>query len=213
MPLLSKICKGFVVLVVVFSLIGAGGCTKAMVEETAKVPAGWTLQFSDDFERTGLGDNWIDIDNSCSIKDGWLTFSEMGTIMCSKKFVGAHRLEFDARSDSDYPCDLTGIICANEYGYQGGYFVGFGSEYNSYSKLLIEGYEAMQWNALITKGKIHHQVVQRDGKTITHIVDGKTVMTYEHDQPLKGKDHQMIGFYVFSEGQIDNVKVYTKPEE
>ncbi len=211
MPCVSKVCKDSVVLAVIFGLVSVIGCGEVKLE-AEKAPASWTLQFSDDFERTELGDDW-DIDwGNWSIKEGWLTNNRGGEseIMCTRDFPGAHRLEFDARSDN--PGDLTGFICAHGYSYWHGYLVGFGSNSNSHSRLLIEGYEVKKWDAVITPGKIHHQVVQRDGDTITHIVDGETVMTYEHDQPLKGKYHQSVGFYISTTGQIDNVKVYTKPE-
>ncbi|MGD0783705.1 MAG: hypothetical protein ABSA30_12680, partial [Candidatus Aminicenantales bacterium] len=64
----------------------------------------------------------------------------------------------------------------------------------------------------ITPGKVHHQIVQREGNTIIHVVDGKVVMTYQDAKPLKGDDHDRIGFYLYGPGQFDNVRVYTKPE-
>ena len=172
---------------------------------------GWALQFSDNFERAEFGSDWEILRGDWSIKKGRLTVPRNGQIVCSRKFPGAHRLEFDAKSDN--PCDLTGLICANELGYAGGYFVGFGTELNAYSKLLVQGVEVKRWDAVITPGKVHHQIVQREGSTITHVVDGKVIMTYEHDEPLKGAGHEMVGFYLYGPGQIDNVKVYTKPEK
>ena len=211
MSRLSKICKGSVVLIVVFGLAGMIGCGETILE-AENAPASWTLQFSDDFERAELGDDWNFLSGNWSIKEGWLTNNRGGEsgIVCARNFPGAQRLEFDARSDN--PGDLTGIICAYGYSYWDGYFVGFGTNSNSRSKLLIQGFEVKEWDAVITPGKIHHQIVQRNGDTITHIVDGETVMTYKHDQPLKGKYHQKVGFYIWTTGQIDNVKVYTKPE-
>jgi len=172
-------------------------------------PAGWKLQFTETFDRADLGKDWEILAGNWTIEKGCLSGGS-GTIMCTRDFPGAHRLEFDAQSDD--PCDLTGIICANESGYEAGYFFGFGSGYNAYSKLLVEGAEMQQWETLITPGKIHQVVCQRDGNTLTHFVDGKAVMTYKDDEPLKGKDHQRVGFYIFTVGKIDNVKVYTKPE-
>jgi len=213
MSSLSKVCKSFIVLVVIFGLASVIGCGEAMVK-AGKAPEGWTLQFSDNFERADIGDGWKVLGGDWSIKDGWLTAPGMGwgasEIMCTKKFPGGQRLEFDARSDN--PTDLTAVICADT-SYWDGYFVGFGSNGNTHSKLLIQGgYEVKVWDTIITPGKTHRVVAQRDGNTITHIVDGETVMTYEDQYPLKGEYHQKVGLYIWTSGQIDNVKVYTKPE-
>ena len=42
--------------------------------------------------------------------------------------------------------------------------------------------------------------------------DAAPDMDSQFDEPLTGEGHQEIGFYVFTEGQFDNVKVYTKAE-
>ncbi|MHC4124757.1 MAG: hypothetical protein ACYSSI_14365 [Planctomycetota bacterium] len=202
--------KRFVIFLFILSLIGLTGCTETQKGGEA-APAGWKLQFSDDFSRKQLGKDWMALKYSeWSIKKGWLTLDEGGSgeIVCTKKFAGDQRVEFDAQSDN--PCDLTCILSTDEEGHTNGYFVGFGSNNNAYSKLLIQGYEVKTWDTVIKPGKVHHQVVQKKGNTITHTVDGKTVMTYKHSMPLEGEDHQMIGFYIYTSGKIDNVKVYTK---
>ena len=133
-----------------------------------------------------------------------------GTIVCVKQFAGNQKLEFDAASDD--PCDLTGLICSNDGGFAGGYFFGFGSDSNSHSKLMIQGRQVKDYYARAKPGKVHRIVCQRQGNTLTHMVDGKVVMQHAVDQPLTGKNHESIGFYVFTSGRIDNVEVYTKSE-
>ncbi len=203
----------------VFGLVAFAGCEPegkpgAGAEGGKEAPEGWNLQFSDEFEREELGDNWTAFSGKWAIKDGKLTVVESGwegsEVMCTKKFEGCNRLEYDCMSEN--PCDLTAIINAGGYGYESGYFVGFGSNYNSRSKLLVQGWEMKEWDAKIEPGKWHHVVAQRDGNVVSQTIDGETVMTYEDEQPLKGEYHQKIGFYIFTEGYIDNVKVYTKPE-
>ena len=66
--------------------------------------------------------------------------------------------------------------------------------------------------APVIAGKVHRVVCQRDGDLLTHIVDGKVVMTYRDPEPLTGEGHQRISLYISVTGKIDNVKVYTKPE-
>ena len=196
--------------VFVIVLTGCAG-SQSEAKKAHEAHAEWTLQFSDDFETAELGKNWEILGGTWEIKDGWLYAPDSGTaeseIMISDKFPGSQRLEFDAKSDK--PGDLSSIICAS-YGHWDGYLVGFGSDDNTHSKLLVELTKVKQWNSVVTPGKVHHQIVERDGDTIKHTVDGETVMTYKHDNPLKGENYQKIGFYIWTSGQIDNVKVYTK---
>ena len=189
----------------------------APVEPAAK-PAGWTLQFSDSFDRAELGGDWKGIGGTWRIENGMLSGGAPGaptesSIVCAKKFPGSQRLEFDAVTNDPRPCDLSGLLCVDERGLLSGYFFGFGSEWNAFSKLLIQGSQAKQWDTVITAGKLHHVVCELDANTLKHIVDGKEVMTHTVDAPLTGEAHQMVGFYIYSIGKIDNVKVYTKTEK
>ena len=213
---LMRMGKNVVLLTAVGVLVMVAGCAEPQAEakKAPAVPqatADWTLQFSDNFGRAELGKNWEILGGTWEIKNGWMDApgSDWGAseIMTSGKFPGSQRLEFDSKSDN--PCDLTGIICAS-YGYWDGYFFGFGSNDNSHSKILVEGAEVKQCDSVITPDKVHHQIVERDGDTIKHVLDGKTVMTYKHNNPLKGENHQKIGFYIWTSGKIDNVKIYTK---
>lgn len=226
MLVLNRISKSVLLLAMVFVLVGLAGCEEEVKVETKKAvaekPAAkaaeaggeWVLQFSDDFERAELGDNWKTLEGEWVIKDGALTIGGWGCseIISAKNFSGMHRMEFDSTSGEN-ACDLTGVICANDDGFYAGYFIGFGSDNNYDSKLLVEGYEEKRWDAVIVPGKVHHQVIERDGKTVRHIVDGKVVMTYEHDEPLTGEDHQKVGFYTCGESSFDNIKIYTKSEK
>ena len=189
----------------------------ASVEPAAK-PAGWMLQFSDSFDRAEMGGDWNVIAGTWRIENGMLSGGAPGaptesSIVCAKKFPGSQRLEFDAVTNDPRPCDLSGTLCVDERGYSSGYFFGFGSEWNAFSRLLVRGSQAKQWDTVITAGKLHHVVCELDANTLKHIVDGKEVMTHTVDAPLKGEWHQMVGFYIYSTGKIDNVKVYTKAEE
>jgi len=201
--------RRLVVALFVLGVLGlmAGCCCPWSAKEPAgEVLEGWTLQFSDSFDRTDPGRDWKVLSGDWRIEDGM-------SIICTKKFPGAQRLEFVAKSDDPQPCDLTGLLCIDESGLSSGYFFGFGSEWNAYSKLLVKGKEVTRCDAHIVPGKAHHVVCERVGNRLTNIVDGKVVLTHTDDTPLKGDGHEMIGFYIFSSGKIDDVKVYTKAEE
>ena len=179
-------------------------------------PEGWRLRFSDTFDRSEPGPDWYLVSGNWRIEDGALAGGSHGApgynnVVCTKEFQGDQRLEFYARSD--HPCDLTGLLGVSDSGYMGGYFFGFGSDNNAYSKLLIRGRLVMKYDAKIIPGKRHHVVCERVGNQLRHIVDGREVMTFTHEPPLAGPGHEMVGFFIWNTGEIDDVKVYTRATE
>ena len=173
---------------------------------------GWKLQFADDFERADLGGDWKVISGSWAIEKGRLVNHRIrgeSQIVCMRRFPGSQRLEFDAASDK--PGDLTGLLGIDETGFRSGYFFGFGSDANAFTKLLVRGGEAQTCDARATPGEVHHVVCQREGSLLTLIIDGKVVMAYQDKRPLTGKGHERVGFYVWMPGRLDNVKAFAKP--
>jgi len=178
-------------------------------------PPGWKLAFADTFERRGLGADWKVLGGTWQIQNGWLT--GLGTnaeIVCLKPGPGNQRLEYDCRAGNG-ACDLSAILMSNTEGLRHGYFFGFGTAQNSHSRLLIKGVPEKEYDGVITPGKTHHVVCQVEDGTLTHLVDGRTLLKYvipeASEHPLRGPDHQMFGLYIFSTGEIDNVRLYTKP--
>jgi len=187
-------------------------------QAVAADPHGWKLAFSENFDRDRLGNRWQTLEGAWRISDGWLTGKE-GQILYSLRFPGPQRIEYDARSAElsavgDHRIsDLTALLAANEAGYKGGYFVGFGSENNTCSKILVLGEEVARYDTRIEPFKTHHVVCQWDGETLTQMIDGKVVCQEKPDKRLTGTLHQMIGFYMWENGYVDNVKVYTRTGE
>ena len=201
----------------VMAVVGLlGGCT-CPTRRGAQAAGGWTLQFSDDFNRDELGEDWEAVAGDWRLQDGQLLGGQVGksgenTVICARLFPGSQRVEFDAVTVDPQPCDLSGLLGVNRGGLTTGYFFGFGSDNNRGSKLLIESKRDVErYDAVIVPGQLHHVVCEREGNVLRHIIDGKVAVSYTDDPPLKGNAHEMIGFYIFTSGQIDNVKVYTKP--
>ena len=208
----------WVVWMVVFALATPClGVAAASTDDPAD-SEGWTLQFSDDFNRDTLHAGEIDLkpadwrvlSGNWRIENGMLRGESDAIIASLLRFPGDQRLEFDAVAQ-DNVCDLSAILSTSERGgFRDGYFFGFGSDNNASSKLLVKGREVMRHDARILPGKLHHVICQREGNVLTHIVDGKVIATYNDETPLTGPEHDAVGLYIHGVGKIDNVRVYTK---
>ncbi len=177
----------------------------------------WELAFEDDFERAELGPDWW-ASGLTSIEDGKLVMGredDPGSTyaLCRRELPGAIRLEYDAMSPVDNPCDLSAILNGDERGYPSGFFFGFGSENNETGRFILKNQATIEYEAIITPRQWHHVVCERDGAHFRHIIDGETVLDYTHEGPLPGPLYPRFGFAVWHIGQFDNVRVYTKPEE
>ena len=137
----------------------------------------WELQFQDDFERDNLGAEYNVRDGSVSIEAGRLNGS--GTVMLAKSFPGAHRIEYDAVSDAERLGDLSAFISSTDAGFREGAFFGFGSNWNTHSKVMVYGEEvSSNREAVIARGKTHRILCERDGGRLRHVLDGQEIQTY-----------------------------------
>lgn len=180
-------------------------------------PAGWTLRFEDSFERAELGADWS-ATGLTRIDNGVLTVgreNDLGRnlVVCTKQFLGAIRLEYDAMAPVETPCDLSATINGGADGESSGFFFGFGSQNNTTGRFLLKGQPGKEYPAVVTPNRWHHVVCERYAKVFRHIIDGKTVMEYTHPGPLPGPLNRDIALYVWHVGHFDNVKVYTRAEQ
>jgi hypothetical protein len=170
----------------------------------------WKPVFEDDFSRLTLGSQWKTLRGSWAIVSGKLVTKQTGIIAILKPVKPPLRIEFDARSEN--PGDLTAFWGTVDKGYEGGYFIGFGSNNNSLNKILRYGQQVAQASTvLITKGKMHHivaQVIAPPGQpaTVELLVDGKLAIRYKDPQPVTDADTP--GLIAWSEGEFDNVRVF-----
>jgi len=188
----------------------------------------WTLQFTDNFNRAELGPNWKVLDGSWRIENGWLV--GRGTILCTRKFPGSQRVEYQCASDETTPTDLSAVLSTNDRGVNGGAFFGFGSNANTCSKLLLAGREVLRRDAVIRPGKAHRIVCERDGTNLVHKVDGRKVVQFVNGGTpflqdgregaqvvremvaLSGEDHQWVALYAYRTGRFDKFEVYTRSD-
>jgi len=133
-----------------------------------------------------------------------------GHIVCSWRFTGDVRLEYDAATDGENPCDLSGVVSAKWGEETSGYYFGFGGQDNTVSFLIIRGATVKRSDARIVPAKWHHVVCQREGKKITFSVDDNVIISYVHDKPISGPGHDRVGLSVYAPGRFDDVRIYTK---
>ena len=172
--------------------------------------------FSDDFERAELGKNWIQPVGKWAIQKGAaaMTRNGDGALLYAKPLARDQRIEFDAWTARGYPCDLSGLLCANPAergGFASAYFFGYGCEMNAFSKLLIRGVQYRVYPVRITPGKKVHIICEREGDRLSHWVDGVALLHCRHRDRLDGAGHRHAGIYMYLPDQfVDNVRVYER---
>jgi hypothetical protein len=181
---------------------------------TPKSTRQWDLAFSDDFERDQLGDDWKVLFGEWHIEAGKLVATGgHAEIAITKKFPGCQRIEFDAMTNAERPCDFSPSIQGAARGTvrDTGYLLQFGGAGNTLNRILRndQQIEDRSVQRFIEAGKVHHLVAELDGNAIRLTVDGYIIMEAEDLQPLVGVEHEMVGLYLYSESVIDNVKVFT----
>ena len=141
-------------------------------------------EFSDDFNRAELGENWRVLGGEWRIENGRLTGH--GQILCTRKFSGNQRVEYDATTNVAKPCDLSAFLKAGERGVNTGAFFGFGAKQNESSYIIhnwsMSRYrEACQSAVVIQPGKLHRVVCEIDGAMLRHWVDGELIQSCGND--------------------------------
>lgn len=173
--------------------------------------AGWELQFSDDFGRTELGENWNVVNGNWTITNRMLTADNTAHIVSNWRFTGDVRLEYEAITDSENPCDLSGVLSAKLGSESSGYYFGFGGQNNKYTFLIARtAVVEHAADARIVPGKRHQVVCQREGKQITFSVDGNVVISYVDDKPIAKRGFDRVGLSVYAPGRFEYVRIYTK---
>lgn len=175
----------------------------------------WVLHFEDVFDRDELGGNWAVLDGTFrpvyDVPNGIGKLNGSGALVLLRRLPGDVRVEIEAESRD--PGDLSLMLATNERGYAGGYFLGFGSNGNTMSKLLRLGKKVAVAGDAIQPAKRHRVVGERRGSVVTLRVDGKEVLRYDDPKPLAGPAHGLVGLYLFKPGSVHRVRVYGRKGE
>ncbi len=171
---------------------------------------GGILVLSDDFQRDAVGDQYLTKSTKWSITDGWLHIQgdRNEGLWLTMPLPERVRVEFDARSmttEGDIKCEIFNA----EPRHQTGYIAILGGWKNALSvlaRLDEHGEDRMESPAKVDIGKVHHFALVRTEGSLRWFVDGKLVLAYPDDDPLRGK---YFGFNNWnSDVYYDNLAIY-----
>ena len=173
--------------------------------------SGGTLKFSDDFERSEIGNKYRSTSNLWSLDKGWVHVQGARNegLWLNEKVPSKARIEFHARSESSQG-DLKVELFATKPEHQGGYVVIFGgwkNQLNVIARLDEHGKDRVeQVGPKVVPGKSYHFAVVKADKTLSWYLDGALVMTYPDPKPIDGR---YFGFNNWETPVFyDNLKVY-----
>lgn len=205
---------GLLVAVFLTVACGSGG-------GSAPPAAKGTLVFEDNFERTDLGDNWLDTGGNYRIVNGELRAqgARNKPLWLKRKLPRNARIELTARSESD-------AVDIKVEAYGDGKSKAIKASYTATSYVLILG----GWNnsrSIIArmnehgddrkvrtdpkgeKGKTYRFTVVRNQNKLSWYVDSKLFLEMDDSAPLEGTGHEYFAINNWaSEVFFDDLKIY-----
>jgi hypothetical protein len=202
---------GFLVVCLLFSGATLSGCKGKKKKNLANDGiSGGLLVFSDDFDRSEIGSNWQARSGKWRIDKGKLVCKgdRNEGIWLNFKLPQRVRVEFDAMALEDEG-DIKFEVFATEQRHQTGYILIFGGWQNSVTviaRLNEHGEDRMESPMRVEKGKTYHIAVVRTDGSLRWFIDGKLVLSYDDETPLRG---DYFGFNNWNSlVTFDNLKVF-----
>jgi putative cofactor-binding repeat protein len=174
-------------------------------------PAGvsWKLAYADEFQRPNLGNRWRVGSGNWELRDGMAYANGVAFLCYAEKLPAPVRIEYDARVAGQVGGDLSACWLADPAQHTSGYLLGFGSNGNTISKLLIGGTQVTSAAApLVQPGKWHHVIAQilADGRAQL-IVDDQ--LSIDFPGPAPGEPRHPGLWSWNSDGVFRMVRIYT----
>ncbi len=180
----------------------------------------WDLLFEDDFQRDQVGNNWEMVSGRADIIDDNLVIS--GTSSVYARLLIPHnpvvRLEYEAMIPvGTNTCDMSAYMFTTPGKYDSyneplGYLFGFGISNNSLSVLRRSGsMMSSTQSKLITPGKWHRVVCEKDVSSVRLLVDDEVVFSVKDHYPPRFDEEMYAVLYTYkSTMHIRRVKLYGK---
>ncbi len=185
--------------------------------ESVAGQAQWAPLFSDNFDRSSLGEDWKIVGGQAHIENGWLRIS--GNADCyaivRRPFPDNIRVEFDARfpAGQAYSSDLACFVGGDERRCDAvGYCLSFAADGNNCSRIQREGIDVRINTGLTAEpGRVYHLAAELLDGELRLLVDGRTVLRYVDLVPLAGVGHDHLGLVSFRNGgEFSAVRVLTR---
>lgn len=177
------------------------------------------LVFSDDFERSDVGDDWQRGSGEGGggewrVVDGWLRGKALKNdpLWLTQPLPRRARIEFDARALSPTG-DLKVEVFGDGENHASGYILIFGGWNNTLDVIARLDEHGDDRKARSTRKvkprQVYRMAVERSGGTIKWFVDDDLFMTYSDDEPLTGPEHAHFAFSNWmAPVEFDNVRVF-----
>lgn len=207
----TRILAGTLAILLV-AAVGAGCKSKKkgrMAPEGEGLDGG-VLVYSDDFQRDGLGSDWLARSGKWEVREGMLHNPGDRNEGCwlNTPLHERVRVEFDAMSRSD-DGDIKFEIFATEQRHQTGYIVIYGGWKNTISiiaRLNEHGEDRLETDAHPTKGQTYRFAAVRTDGALSWYVDGRLVLRYSDESPIRGS------YFAFNNWAadlwFDNLRIY-----
>lgn len=176
--------------------------------------------YSDDFERTQLGDDWHNTGGPWQVRDGALRVrgARNRPLWLRRTLPRDVRIEFDVKSDSpegDIKVEVfgDGSSRATSESYTATSYVvifgGWGNSTNLIARMDEHGADRAEGpRRPVEQGRVYHVVIEREGDTIRAEVDGELLAELEDPEPLEGRGHDHFAFNNWqSELTFDNLEI------
>lgn len=173
-------------------------------------PGEWDVVFADGFERTDIfGPDWAVQSGTWGITGHLRALGPDAVIMSTRRLQTPFRIEYEAYSDN--PGDLS-LFLRRRIEDRQGYSVLFGATHNTENRISIPGEAiAVSGDKLIEAGRVHNVAVEVSAEgEITQTIDGREVLSAKAEFLPR---QLYFGFYVWTEGVFDRVKVYSRHRE
>ncbi|MCS6798946.1 MAG: hypothetical protein NZ898_10515 [Myxococcota bacterium] len=201
-------------LVGIAALSSAGACTPQ--GDPAIGPSG----FSDDFERTSLGDLYHNTGGPYEIRNGWLHVrgARNRPLWLRRRLPRDARIEMDVRSetpDGDIKVEAwgDGVSKAEAESYRATSYViifgGWNNSLNLIARMDEHGDDrAIGSRRRVEPGRVYRLVIERRGDTIEATVDGELLARMRDPDPLEGRGHEYFAFNNWqSDLWFDNLRI------
>lgn len=209
------------VALITFALGSVAGC---VCESRPTDPAIPSSGFTDDFERTSLGDAWRNTASNASgtwrIENGALTVRDAHNhpLWLARTLPRDVRIEYEVRSmspEGDVKCEVfgDGRSAATEASYTATSYVvifgGWGNQLDVLARLDEHGVDRVERpSRRVVPGQTYRMRVERRGQVITAWVDDQELVSMTDTNPLEGSGHDHFAFNDWeSELAIDNVRI------